>query len=160
LITEYIYHLTIIREDLDVITSILYQVFEMPSFKRDHDAAFGKIADILSRYGIIENPRNLRFSQPLACQFFLSRISPSFRNWSCGYYCIPLTYITCSYNCGRCLSITNFILTMFDFDFGDLNRGLGLGWVTNLLCDSKIFVSLICISDKVCSSFCVYALLT
>jgi hypothetical protein len=39
----------------------LYQGFEIPSFKRDYDAAFGKIADILSRYGIIENPRNLRF---------------------------------------------------------------------------------------------------
>jgi superfamily II DNA/RNA helicase len=50
-----------IREDLDAITSILYQGFEIPSFKRDYDAAFGKIADILSRYGIIKNPRNLRF---------------------------------------------------------------------------------------------------
>jgi hypothetical protein len=50
-----------ICEDLDAITSILYQGFEIISFKRDYDAAFGKIADILSRYGIIENPRNLRF---------------------------------------------------------------------------------------------------
>jgi hypothetical protein len=74
LITEYIYHLTIIREDLDVITSILYQVFEMPSFKRDHDAAFGKIADILSRYGIIENPRNLRFRFTLSMQEFFDSI--------------------------------------------------------------------------------------
>jgi hypothetical protein len=44
-----------IREDLDAITTILYQVFEISSFKRDYDAVFGKIADILSRYGIIEN---------------------------------------------------------------------------------------------------------
>jgi hypothetical protein len=41
------------REDLDAITSILYQAFEIPSFKRDYDTAFGKIAAILSRYGII-----------------------------------------------------------------------------------------------------------
>ena len=40
-----------IREDLAAITSILHQVFEQPSFKRDYDAAFGKIAAILSRYG-------------------------------------------------------------------------------------------------------------
>jgi hypothetical protein len=36
-----IYAYTTIREDLDAITSILYQVFEMPSFKRDYDTAFG-----------------------------------------------------------------------------------------------------------------------
>jgi hypothetical protein len=60
-----------IREDLDAITSILYQTFEIPSFKRDYDTAFGKIADILSRYGIIENPRNLRFRFTLCMQEFL-----------------------------------------------------------------------------------------
>jgi hypothetical protein len=36
------YHLITIREDLDAITSILYQVFEIPSFKRDYDTVFGK----------------------------------------------------------------------------------------------------------------------
>jgi hypothetical protein len=50
-----------INEDLDTITSILYQTFEITPFKRDDDAAFGKIANILYRYGITENPRNLRF---------------------------------------------------------------------------------------------------
>jgi hypothetical protein len=63
-----------IREDLDAITSILYQIFEMSSFKRDYDAAFGKIADILSRYGIIENPRNLRFRFTLCMQEFFDSI--------------------------------------------------------------------------------------
>jgi hypothetical protein len=36
-----------INEDLDAITSILYQTFEITPFKRDYDAAFGKIANIL-----------------------------------------------------------------------------------------------------------------
>ena len=68
------YQLISIREDLDTITSILYQVFEMPSFKRDYDAAFGKIVDILSRYGIIENSRNLRFRFTLCMQEFFDSI--------------------------------------------------------------------------------------
>jgi hypothetical protein len=63
-----------IREDLDTITSILYQVFELPSFKRDYDTAFGKIDNILSRYGIIENPRNLRFRFTLCMQEFFDSI--------------------------------------------------------------------------------------
>ena len=74
LIIEYTYHLITIREDLDAITSTLYQVFEIPSFKRDYDAAFGKIATILSRYGIIENPRNLRFRFTLCMQEFFDSI--------------------------------------------------------------------------------------
>jgi hypothetical protein len=63
-----------IHEDLDAITSILYQAFDIPSFKRDYDTAFGKIADILSRYGIIENPRNLRFRFTLCMQEFFDSI--------------------------------------------------------------------------------------
>ena len=68
------YHLIMIREDLDAITSILYQVFEIPSFKRDYDTVFGKISDILSRYGVIENPRNLRFRFTLCMQEFFDSI--------------------------------------------------------------------------------------
>ena len=63
-----------IREDLDAIASILYQVFELPSFKRDYDAAFGKIANILSRHGIVENPRNLRYRFTLCIQEFFDSI--------------------------------------------------------------------------------------
>ena len=63
-----------IREDLAAITSILHQVFEQPSFKRDYDVAFGKIATILSRYGVIENPRNLRFRFTLCMQEFFDSI--------------------------------------------------------------------------------------
>ena len=63
-----------IREDLDAITSILYQIFEISSFKRDYDATFGKIANILRRYGIVENPRNLRFRFTLCMQEFFDSI--------------------------------------------------------------------------------------
>ena len=63
-----------ISEDLDAITSILYQTFEITPFKRDYDAAFGKIANILYRYGITENPRNLRFRCTLCMQEFFDSI--------------------------------------------------------------------------------------
>jgi hypothetical protein len=43
-----------INEDLDAITSILYQTFELTPFKRDYDTAFRKIANILSRSGVAE----------------------------------------------------------------------------------------------------------
>jgi len=59
---------------LDAITSILNQVFEIPSFKRNYEAAFGKIANILRRYGIVENPRNLRFRFTLCMQEFFDSI--------------------------------------------------------------------------------------
>jgi hypothetical protein len=59
---------------LDAITSILYQIFEMPSFKRDYDNAFGKISNILNHYGITENPRNLRFRFTLCLQEFFDSI--------------------------------------------------------------------------------------
>ena len=63
-----------IREDLESITSILYQVFGIPSFKRNYDSAFGKVADVLRRYGIVENPRNLRFRFTLCMQEFFDSI--------------------------------------------------------------------------------------
>jgi hypothetical protein len=63
-----------IKEDLDAITSILYQTFELTPFKRDYDAAFGKIGNILYRYGIDENPRNLRFRFTLCMQEFFDSI--------------------------------------------------------------------------------------
>jgi hypothetical protein len=63
-----------LREDLELITSILFQVFEIPSFKRNYDAAFGNVADILRRYGIVETPRNLRFRFTLCMQEFFDSI--------------------------------------------------------------------------------------
>ena len=63
-----------IHEDLDAISSILYQVFEITPFKRDYDTAFGKIADIIHRYGVIENPRNLRIRFTLCMQEFFDSI--------------------------------------------------------------------------------------
>ena len=59
---------------MDAITSILYQIFEMPSFKRDYDSALGKISNILYHYGITENPRNLRFRFTLCLQEFFDSI--------------------------------------------------------------------------------------
>src|SRR3989442_8913498 len=70
----YTYHVITINEDLEAITSILYQVFEIPSFKRVYYTAFLKFADILSRYVIIENPRNLRFRFTLCMQEFFDSI--------------------------------------------------------------------------------------
>ena len=63
-----------IRRDLDSITSILRQTFEITPFKRDYDAAFENIANVLRRYGIIENPRNLRFRFTLCMQEFFDSI--------------------------------------------------------------------------------------
>jgi hypothetical protein len=63
-----------IRGDLDTITLILHQTFELSPFKRDYDFAFGKVADILKRYGIVENARNLRFRFILCMQEFFDSI--------------------------------------------------------------------------------------
>ena len=52
----------------------MYETFEVTPFKRNYDAAFGKIANILYRYGITENPRNLRFRCTLCMQEFFDSI--------------------------------------------------------------------------------------
>ena len=59
---------------MDTISSILYHVFEISPFKRDYDAAFGKISDIIRRYGIIENHRDLRLRFTLCMQEFFESI--------------------------------------------------------------------------------------
>jgi hypothetical protein len=59
---------------LDAITSVLNQTFELAPFRRNYDYAFGKIANILHRYGITENPRNLRFRFTLCMQEFFDSI--------------------------------------------------------------------------------------
>lgn len=61
----------ILRGDLDAITLVLAKAFETPAFKRDYDEVFGKIAGILYRHGLYENPRNLRFRFYSACRNFL-----------------------------------------------------------------------------------------
>ena len=63
-----------IRSDLDTITLILHQTFELPPFKRDYDSAFEKVANILKRYGIVESARNLRFRFILFMQEFFDSI--------------------------------------------------------------------------------------
>lgn len=63
-----------LRNDLDAITAILEETFNVPATKRNFDETFGKIADILCRYGIVENPRNLRFRFILCMQEFFDGI--------------------------------------------------------------------------------------
>ncbi|HEU4604818.1 MAG TPA: hypothetical protein VFS46_01125 [Nitrososphaera sp.] len=63
-----------LHDDLDAITAILGETFNVPAFKRNYDEAFGKIAGILYRYGIAENPHNLRFRFILCMQEFFDGI--------------------------------------------------------------------------------------
>ena len=69
-----ILYLVTIRHDLEAITLILHQTFELPPFKRDYNSAFEKVADILKRYGIVENAHNLRFRFILCMQEFFDSI--------------------------------------------------------------------------------------
>ena len=66
--------ITTLRDDLDAVSAILTETFAMPAFKRNYDEAFGKIAQILYRYGIDENTRNLRFRFILCMQDFFEGI--------------------------------------------------------------------------------------
>ena len=66
-----------IKQDLDSITSKLYEVFEIEPFKRDYNSVFGQIANILYRYSIIENPRNLRLRFTLCMQEFFDGLPES-----------------------------------------------------------------------------------
>ena len=63
-----------IKKDLDSVTSILYDTLRITPFKRDYDTSFGKIANILKRYDLSENPRNLRFRFTLFMQEFFDSI--------------------------------------------------------------------------------------
>ena len=63
-----------IKKDLDSVTTILYDTLEITPFKRDYDTSFGKIANILKRYDLRENPRNLRFRFTLFMQEFFDSI--------------------------------------------------------------------------------------
>jgi hypothetical protein len=66
--------MTTLRQDLDAISAILRDTFEIEAFKRDYDAVFARIGAILRRYGIDENPRNLRFRFILCMQEFFNGI--------------------------------------------------------------------------------------
>lgn len=63
-----------IKKDLESVTSILYETLEIAPFKRDYDSSFGEIANILKRYDIYENPRNLRLRFTLFMQEFFDSI--------------------------------------------------------------------------------------
>ena len=63
-----------IKKDLESVTSILYKTLEITPFKRDYDSSFGEIANILKRYDMNENPRNLRLRFTLFMQEFFDSI--------------------------------------------------------------------------------------
>lgn len=63
-----------IKKDLDSITSILQETLITIPFKRDYDSSFEKIANILRRYDLNENPSNLRFRFTLCMQEFFDSI--------------------------------------------------------------------------------------
>ena len=63
-----------IKKDLDSVTSILQETLITIPFKRDYDSSFGKIANILRRYDLNENPSNLRFRFTLCMQEFFDSI--------------------------------------------------------------------------------------
>ena len=63
-----------LRGDLDSINQILREAFETEPFKRDYDFTFGRVAEIIARYGLVENPRNLRFRFILCMQEFFDGI--------------------------------------------------------------------------------------
>ena len=52
----------------------MYDTLKITPFKRDYDTSFGKIANILKRYDLSENPRNLRFRFTLFMQEFFDSI--------------------------------------------------------------------------------------
>jgi hypothetical protein len=59
---------------MDSVTSILNETLSITPFKRDYDTSFGKIAIILKRYNLNENPRNLRIRFTLFMQEFFDSI--------------------------------------------------------------------------------------
>jgi hypothetical protein len=59
---------------MDSIASILYETLKVTPFRRDYDSSFGKIAIILERYNLNENPRNLRFRFTLFMQEFFDSV--------------------------------------------------------------------------------------
>ena len=63
-----------IKKDLESVTSILNETLEITPFKRNYDSSFGEIANILKRYDINENPRNLRLRFTLFMQEFFDSI--------------------------------------------------------------------------------------
>lgn len=63
-----------INKDIDTVTSILNETLKIAPFKRDYDTTFRKIAIILKRYNLDENPRNLRFRFTLFMQEFFDSI--------------------------------------------------------------------------------------
>jgi len=64
-----------LKDDLDEVVSILHETFELPGIQRKYDECFGQISNILNRYGINENPKNLRVMYTLCMQQFFESIA-------------------------------------------------------------------------------------
>jgi hypothetical protein len=63
-----------LRDDLEAVSAVLQATFKVEPFKRNYDMAFAEVANILRRYGIEENPRDLRFRFILCMQEFFDGI--------------------------------------------------------------------------------------
>ena len=63
-----------LKDDLDKVVSILHDIFELPGIQRKYDESFGQISNILKRYDINENPKNLRVMYTLCMQQFFESI--------------------------------------------------------------------------------------
>lgn len=63
-----------LADDLASVRQILRETFDLEPFKRDYDLSFSRVAMVLRRYGLEENPRNLRFRFILCMQEFFDSI--------------------------------------------------------------------------------------
>ena len=62
-----------LNEDLQKISLILDETFELPGIQRNYDNSFGRIGKIFSRYGIHHDAKDLRIIFTLGMQEFLIR---------------------------------------------------------------------------------------
>ena len=63
-----------LNDDLQKISSILHETFEIPGIQRNYDDLFSRIGIIFSRYGIHHNAKDLRIIFTLGMQEFFDSI--------------------------------------------------------------------------------------
>lgn len=63
-----------LNEDLQKISLILDETFELPGIQRNYDNSFGRIGKIFSRYGIHHDAKDLRIIFTLGMQEFFDSI--------------------------------------------------------------------------------------
>ncbi|MEW5839802.1 MAG: hypothetical protein AB1753_02250 [Thermoproteota archaeon] len=69
-----------LRQNLDAISQVLRDTFAVEPFKRNYDTVFAQVAAVLRRYGLEENPRNLRFRFILCVRACKSSLTASRRS--------------------------------------------------------------------------------